>query len=250
MGGQGEEGFQQESSPPRFCVLGAMEGEVQEILFRMKETRPVSWNGFTFWEGELEGAKTVVGHTGVGKSMAAMVTQHILDMYSVKTLFYTGIAGALHPDLRRGDILIAEDCGQYDLYVGKWNIKRGQVPLTKYRFLASSLTLLELAGSFHHPEREGQVKKGRILTGDTFVHSKGGLLPGDKIFTSLKGDAVDMEGASAALVAEVNEVPFLLFRVISDRGEGRIPGGLKKFLNKASFLSAEFVIHMIRRLKD
>ena len=230
-------------------MLGAMEGEVQEILSRLKETRPVPWKGFTFWEGELEGAKTVVGHTGVGKSMAAMVTQHILDMYSVKTLFYTGIAGALNPKLKRGDIFIAEDCGQYDLYVGKWKIKRGQVPLTKYRFLAPPTALMEIAENFHHPEKGGKVMTGRILTGDTFVHSKGGLLPGDKIFTSLKGDAVDMEGASAALVAEVNEVPFLLFRVISDRGEGRIPGGLKKFLDKASFLSAEFVIHMIRGLK-
>lgn len=250
MGGQGEEAEPNVEFSPEICILAAMEGEVEGIVSRMEERRSLHWKGFTFWEGNLEGTRAVAGHTGIGKSMAAMVSQRILDMYSPNALFYTGIAGALNPELRRGDLLIAEDCVQYDLSVGKWGIKRGQVPLTNHRFFVPPARSLEIAEKFQHPEAEGRVRKGRVLTGDTFVHSSGSLTSGDKIFTSLKGDAVDMEGASAALVAEVNEVPFLLFRVISDSGEGRIPGGIKKFLRRASFISAEFMVYIIRGLKN
>ncbi|HEX2863309.1 MAG TPA: hypothetical protein VHN99_01965, partial [Deinococcales bacterium] len=47
--------------------------------------------------------------TGVGKVAAAMHTQAAIDRYRPRGLVFVGVAGALDPELKQMDVLIARD---------------------------------------------------------------------------------------------------------------------------------------------
>jgi adenosylhomocysteine nucleosidase len=54
-----------------------------------------------------------------------------------------------------------------------------------------------------------------------------------------------MEGASAGLVATVNEVPFVLVRTISDRADTSAPINFAAFVKQASATAWEFADHLL-----
>ncbi|MFQ3621105.1 MAG: 5'-methylthioadenosine/adenosylhomocysteine nucleosidase [Spirochaetales bacterium] len=226
------------------AILGAMDGEIQEFLKALDRKSEVQWTEFTFYRGILEGREVVVAKSGVGKTLSAMVTQRILDEYSPKAILFTGLAGSISARLEIGDTLIAEDCIQHDLDATALGFKRGEVPFTSYRIIPCDKKLVQ-AASFCIPE-QGKMVRGRVLTGDQFITRKD-WESHRYLVEDLKGDAVEMEGASVGLVATVNKVPFLLIRTISDKADSNAKVDFQTFLPKASRNSLHFVRHILRR---
>jgi 5'-methylthioadenosine/S-adenosylhomocysteine nucleosidase len=197
-------------------VLGALDGEIKELVEAVTDRREESWHGHHFHRGTLAESPVVVARSGVGKAYSAAVAQHLIDRYQPERLIFTGVAGALNPDYEIGDIVVARDCMQYDLDASDVGFARGEVPYTGLRELACDPELVRVASSVP-TETEG-VHVGRILTGDRFVTTA------DKeeyafLRQELFGDAVEMEGAAVGLVATVNEIPFVVIRTISDRAD-------------------------------
>ena len=94
---------------------------------------------------------------------------------------------------------------------------------------------------------DAKIISGRILTGDQFITEKSDEKR--KLFTdTLEGDAVEMEGASVGFTAFMNDIPFVLVRVISDRADGNAPKNFKSFLNKSSVRITEIVNHILEKL--
>jgi 5'-methylthioadenosine/S-adenosylhomocysteine nucleosidase len=175
-----------------------------------------------------------------------MLTQHLIDKYSPSALVFTGLAGGLNPKLEVGDIVLGTDCVQHDMDARAMGIPRGQIPYTEIRFLKSDQTLLDCAKTFVSDDIS--IHRGRILTGDQFIsRSNDGLY--DYMLTELKGDAVDMEGASVAVVATLNQIPFLLVRTISDKADDESLQNFTNFLPLASKRSAELICHVLRNYK-
>lgn len=243
-------------------LLGAMDGEIQEIRNAMNSREEITIGGWLkAYRGTLEDQPVFLGKSGVGKVMCAMSTQAIFDYISSgesaeetppstraprpRALIFTGLAGALNPQLHVGDTLIAGDCIQHDLDATSLGIKRGTVPYSPYRFLRSDLRLLDAAEGYR-PEA-GRVHTGRILTGDQFIARRN-----DPAYAymrdELEGDGVEMEGAAAALCAAVNSVPFLLVRTISDEADGKAEVKFREFLPRASRNSLNLLIHILSRL--
>ncbi|MBN2051130.1 MAG: hypothetical protein JW760_11830, partial [Spirochaetales bacterium] len=68
----------------------------------------------------------------------------------------------------------------------------------------------------------------------------------DKI-AALKGDAVDMEGAAAALPAYLGRVPYLLIRSISDQVRSGPVKGFRGIVRQGSARCLELVRWILRR---
>ncbi len=226
------------------AILGAMDGEIAEFVGSLERKSEERWTEFVFYRGLLESREVVVAKSGVGKTLSAMVTQKIIDQFSPKAILFTGVAGGISSKVEIGDTLIAEDCIQHDLDATALGFKRGEVPYLPYRVLPCDGNLIE-AASFCIPA-EGKTVRGRVLTGDQFITSRD--LPSHRyLVDELKGDAVEMEGASAGLVATVNKVPFLLIRTISDKADANAHTDFHSFLPRASKNSLHFVRHILRR---
>ena len=197
-------------------ILGAMECEVEELITKLSGYQRLSEGSFTWHRGELCGQQVVIGRCGVGKVLAAATTQRLIDTFSPTALICTGVAGALHPELQIGDVVVSLDCVQHDMDATPLGVRRGQIPYTEYFTLAADPRLLQAIADF--TSAEYQLRQGRILSGDQFVTHTIRQIHAE-VFSSLNGMVVEMEGAAIALVCKLNAVPFIVVRTVSDRAD-------------------------------
>lgn len=157
--------------------------------------------------------------TGVGKVAAGAGTRFLLDRYQVEVILIYGIAGALSPDVRLGDLVLADELIPGDVGIahsgGFGTTGPGlcederlvfhpsfQVPP---EMLERARAAAESTGLSHHI--------GRVLTCDQVVLDPELRAHLGSTFRAL---AVEMEGAAAAQIAACEEVPFIAVRAISD----------------------------------
>jgi nucleoside phosphorylase len=119
------------------------------------------------------------------------------------------------------------------------------VPYSTYRVFTCDPGLVERAMAVE-PER-GRAHLGRILSGDQFIADAARR---EALAREFEGDAVEMEGASVALVATVNEIPFLLIRTISDHADLSDEGSAVEFERVVELAAANSWHYLRTILKD
>jgi 5'-methylthioadenosine/S-adenosylhomocysteine nucleosidase len=226
------------------AILGAMSEEIDAFLTVLEDSEQRQWKGWKYYLGKLDGLEVLLARTGVGKVLAAMYTQYVIQSYSPESLIFTGIAGGLHPDLEIGDMVIAESFIQHDMDATALNFQLGEIPYTGIRLMHSDKDLLESTRDFQNPL--GKVLYGTVATGDQFISDKKHAL---NLYETLDASCVEMEGASVGLVCKMNDVPFLLIRIISDQADGKAPENFKAFLQTASRRSLQILRHVLAKLR-
>ncbi len=227
------------------AILGAMDGEISAFLEHAENIRREEWRGFTFHRGILSGKDTVIARSGVGKVMAALLSQHLIERFQPTHLLFTGLAGSIRRGIEIGDTVVGRECVQHDLDATALGFKRGEIPFTDYHLIPADPQLLDLASTYRPVE--GKLALGRILTGDQFM-TRAKLIESRYLIDELEGDAVEMEGASVALVAAVNRVPCLVVRTISDKADENAHADFNAFLPQASLNSWRCVAHILQGL--
>ncbi|HEU5378380.1 MAG TPA: 5'-methylthioadenosine/adenosylhomocysteine nucleosidase [Ktedonobacteraceae bacterium] len=213
----------------RIALVGAMEEEMEYYYERTTDRREVREGNFVFSEGMLFGQRVVMAFSGSGKVSAALTIQKLLDTYEdLAAVLMVGVAGALKNDLRIGDVVVSEDCAQYDLDITALGIRRGTIPDTGKRFIEADRHLLHLA--LQTPQNGHRVVRGRILSGDRFLTREETFECG-YLFDELEGSAIEMEGAAVAQVCDFNHVPFLIIRTICSELEGNQEEQYRNSLN-------------------
>lgn len=98
---------------PRVAVMNAYEPEIVLLRSNMTIEDTIMINGVEFTTGKLMGVDIVIFLTGISTVNAAMNTQLVLDRFTVTHIIFSGIAGGVNPELNIGDVVIAEQWGQY-----------------------------------------------------------------------------------------------------------------------------------------
>jgi adenosylhomocysteine nucleosidase len=221
-----------------------LDAELHAFLAVLESCRTEHSGPFTFHHGVLDGTPVVITKCGVGKVLAAMTAQKIIDAFRPSRILFTGIAGALHPDLDIGDLVIGSEYVQHDLDATPLGFALGEVPHTGIRIVAASHELVAAASSF--TVERGRSVTGRILSGDQFItHLEQERRA--QSFAELDGTAIEMEGASLALVCHLHAVPFVVLRTISDRADHNAAVDFERFLPVASRQSLNVVRHILAR---
>jgi adenosylhomocysteine nucleosidase len=96
-------------------IIGAMETEIAMLKEKMKLKSQRTVATLVFYEGMLNESPIVLVKSGIGKVNAAMCAQILIDIFNVGAIINSGVAGALHPDLEVGDIVIATEVMQHDI---------------------------------------------------------------------------------------------------------------------------------------
>ncbi|MDR2674307.1 MAG: 5'-methylthioadenosine/adenosylhomocysteine nucleosidase [Opitutaceae bacterium] len=250
----------------KFGILGALPQEVALIKRGMTVRRSVVAGGRTFHEGEWCGRRIVLALARVGKVSAALTTTLLLERFGVERVIFTGVAGALDPGLRPGDVVIAGRLLQHDMDARPL-FPRFEVPLLgRSEFAAALAPEAEaaarayvagaLAGDIPAGRRAAfgigtpAVRRGLVISGDQFV---GGAAHAAAL-RALRPDAlgVEMEGAAVAQVChEMGGVPVAVIRVISDRADGSAAVDFQRFVDDiAEYLTGGIVRVMLERGMD
>lgn len=226
-------------------LIGAMVEEVELIHKHLTQTRSVERAGITFTEGDLFGKTVIVCKSGYGKVNAAVTTQILIDSFQADAVIFTGVAGAIDPELDVGDIVISDDCLQHDVDVTALGYPRGIIPFLETSVFQADETLKGLAYEAGQKLFQGRVRLGRILSGDQFIADSAVVA---KLKEELHGTCTEMEGAAVAQVCSMNKVPFVVIRSMSDKADGSAHVSFAEFTVQAAKNSYRIVEEIIKRL--
>ena len=227
-------------------IIGAMEVEVKELKEQMQITRQLTKAGMEFCEGILEGQDVVVVRSGVGKVNAAVCTQILIDVFDVKAVINTGIAGSLKAEINIGDLVISSDLVHHDMDAVSFGYPKGQIPQMDVFSFEADKALADLAEKVcEEVNPEIQVFHGRVVSGDQFIADKETK---ENISTLFAGYCTEMEGAAIAQTAHLNEVPFVVLRAISDKADDSASMDYPTFEKQAVAHSVRLVRGMMKNL--
>ena len=199
-----------------------------------------------FHEGNLNGMPVVVVQCGVGKVNAAMCVQILADLYDVTHIINTGVAGSLNPALDIGDILVSKDAIQHDMDVTPLGYAKGQIPgLEQLAFAADEKLCKTAVEVCKKVNPDIHVTEGRVVSGDQFISSKEIK---DALIAEFHPDCTEMEGASIAQAAALNNIPYVVIRAISDKADGSAQEDYPTFEKKAAEHCAKLVQEMMKEL--
>lgn len=224
-------------------IIGAMELEVETLKSKMTVSRIVKKAGMEFYEGTLNGAQVVIVRSGVGKVNAALCVQILADVFDVTHIINTGVAGSLNAELDIGDILISGDALHHDVDATIFGYKPGEVPQLGIREFPADKRLMQLAkASCEKVNSDCRAVTGRVVSGDQFISSKEVK---QKLIDYFQGDCAEMEGASIAHGAYLNQIPFVILRAISDKADDSAEMDYPVFEKAAALHSAALVEDMV-----
>ncbi|MFC0213184.1 5'-methylthioadenosine/adenosylhomocysteine nucleosidase [Paenibacillus chartarius] len=226
-------------------LIGAMNEEIELLVQHMDNVTETERAGIVYREGRFQGKDVVVCRSGVGKVNAAVCTQILIDRYGVDAVIFTGVAGALDPELNIGDIVVSTECMQHDMDVTALGFERGVIPYERTSVFAADAALAELAYAASAALFPGKSKQGRVLSGDQFVASRDTVR---ELHEQLKGTCTEMEGASVAQVCSMNGIPYVVIRSMSDKADGSAHVNFAEFTVLASENSYRIVEEMLKRM--
>lgn len=220
-------------------IVAALQSEIDAVVAGMADSTEVSWNGFSRWIGSVAGSGVVVARCGVGKALASLVTQRLIDDIAPHRIILVGTAAALSASLRVKDTIVGSECIQHDVDATAVGLKKGEIPSLRIREIAGDSGLVAAASAV--VPVEGTLHVGTIVTGDQVIS---GRETPERLRREFNAVAVDMESAAIALVAHVNAIPFVAVKTISD-----IPGEPTEmvFSRAASFASSN-ALHLVSQM--
>ncbi|RBP62579.1 adenosylhomocysteine nucleosidase [Alkalibaculum bacchi] len=224
-------------------IIGAMEKEITILRERMDLTKIEEKASLTFYIGKLRDKNIVLVRSGIGKVNAAMCTQILIDIFHVDVVINTGVAGALHPDLNVGDIVVSTDSLQHDIDASVFGDPRGIVPGLKESIFVADQKLLDIIDGITIEDHK--IFKGRVLTGDQGIASSEIK---HFLVENFEGYCVEMEGGAIAHVCYLNEVPFLIIRAISDKADEEVEINYNEFVEFAAKNSSYMLESILEKL--
>ena len=156
------------------------------------------------------GEEILIRKCGIGKVNAALGAQRMINEFHPDCIISSGCAGGNGDDINIQDIIVSSELCYHDVYCGRAiddTTVYGQVQGLPARFQADP-ELLRKATQL-------SIHSGLIVTGDWFVDSKEKAREIIAHFPEAK--AIDMESTAIAQTCFLNNVPFISFRVISDK---------------------------------
>ncbi|EPD77734.1 5'-methylthioadenosine/adenosylhomocysteine nucleosidase [Atopobium sp. oral taxon 199] len=228
-------------------IIGAMEEEVALLKQEMTSERVVQIAGRTFHEGSIAQTPVVVVQSGIGKVNAAFCTQILIDRFGVDCIINTGIAGLLGDDLIVGSVVISTDCMQHDVDLRALGYPQGQIPGVETVSFSADKELRRQAVCAAQETAFGvKTVEGRIVSGDQFVAD---VAEADAL-KDFGAVCCEMEGAAIAQVAWLNNVPFVIVRLMSDKPGVSSELDYAAFEKTASRRCAKIVLRMVERLSQ
>ena len=223
-------------------IIGAMDVEIELIRSNITIENKKQYAGFTFYEGTYKGLNIVLTCCGGGKVNASSCTQILIDKFNVTGIINTGIAGSLNEKVKLCDIVISDNVTYHD--VRKTQMK---TCFPYKEFFTANENLMNLAVKAYENSaiKNSNYHIGRIVTGEAFV-SDNALK--SAIINNYSPYCVEMEGGAIGHVAEINEVPFLIIRSISDNADDNATMNYDEFEAIAANNSAKLVLNMLELL--
>jgi adenosylhomocysteine nucleosidase len=272
---------------PRIAVISAFEPEYDALSHSVSSPRSYHINGMQIVTGTMEGKRVVLMMSGISMVNAAMNTQLLLDRFQVSRIVFSGIAGGIDPLLKVGDVVVPDQWAEYLESVFARKDGDGFKPENFYsetlpnygmihpngvrvgnahaatayrRWFKADAAMVALASvvaktiSLRRCTNNAKCldHQPRVLVGGGGVSGPAFMDNADYrryLFDTFHANVLDMESAAVGHVAFANEIPFIVFRSLSDlAGGGDGANQMGTFMGLASANSATIVRAFVKAL--
>ncbi|MBU0632295.1 5'-methylthioadenosine/adenosylhomocysteine nucleosidase [bacterium] len=227
----------------KLAIMGAMPEEISPILEKIGSYKTTEYAGNKYYEATYCGVDLVLAYSKIGKVFSTLTAATMIEHFGAEKLLFSGVAGAVSPDLKVGDLVVATKLSQHDLDITAFGHPYGYVPEGSV-YVDADKGLIEISKSVA-AEMGLHVKEGIIATGDQFVANEERK---NWIGSTFNADALEMEGGSVAVVCNALNIPFFILRAISDAADMDASFSFDEFLESSAKISAEFVMKMVEKI--
>jgi len=228
----------------KIAIMGAMPEEIEPLLANVDEIKKIEYAKNIYYEAKYKGKEIVIAYSKIGKVFASLTATILIEKFGCNQLLFSGVAGAINPELKIGDLIIAKALCQHDLDITAFGHPFGYVPEGEV-CISTDEKLREIAKEVAK-KNSLTLKEGIIATGDQFVSS---VERKEFISSTFDADALEMEGASVAVVCDALGVPFFVLRAISDSADGSADIDFDTFLESSAKVSAHFILDMVEAIE-
>lgn len=166
-------------------------------------------NGFKVYYISRDAYDIYVVKTGMGEVAASAGVQYLIAKHNVSMIINFGVVGGLTEEMKKEKVCIVNqvvhykyDCSEFmDLKVGQVDGHKSIYLKTDEKLVNNVLTLMD------------GVKVVTCCSGDKFISTKEEK---EYLHNTFNGDICDMESSGIVLTCEMNNVPCLLFKAVSD----------------------------------
>jgi adenosylhomocysteine nucleosidase len=277
------------SAKGRTAILCAFEPEWTALVGLVKHPQTRILDGVRVVSGTLEGHSVLLMLSGVSMVNAALNTQFLIDHFPIDRIVFSGIAGGVDPALSIGDVIVPDRWVEsMELTLARATPDGFKAPawmpgMTGQPGYGMMLPRGVRVGSAHHPEEYRSafavdpgllalarsavgglalknctlaracldktpkvVIGGTGVSGPAFVDYKEYR---EYLYATFHAGVTDMESAAVAQVAFHNEIPFIVFRSVSDLAGGDASTNqMTTFMQLAADNSASVVTAFMRAL--
>jgi adenosylhomocysteine nucleosidase len=189
-------------------IVAALPIEVGFLVDRLAKVRKYSGAGHAVVEGECSGKLVALVVAGMGRESARRGAQLLLDGHRPRWIVSVGFGGALSPDLKRNDVVMATEV----------------LDLEGRRFAID-------VGVGVGPGGQGpRIVPGRLLTVDRIIRTAAEKADLRGRFAA---DVVDMETSAVAALCSERLVKFLSIRVVSDEAAVDLPAEVASLMTRS-----------------
>jgi len=229
----------------KIAIIGAMPEEVAPILEKLDSYKTIKYANNEYYEAKYNDVEIVVAYSKIGKVFSTLTATTMIEHFGCNKLLFSGVAGGINPELKIGDLIVATKLAQHDLDITAFGHPMGFVPGGSV-FIEADKGMIDLSKTVAL-ELGKKVIEGVIATGDQFVHNSAVK---DNIVKHFNADALEMEGASVAVVCDALNIPFFILRSISDTADTDASFSFDEFMQSSAIISAEFIMKMVDKLID
>lgn len=229
----------------KIAIMGAMPEEIAPILEKVGSYKTVEYAGNRYYEATYRGVRLVIAYSKIGKVFSTLTATTMIEHFGATKLLFSGVAGAISPTLKVGDLIVAIKLAQHDLDITAFGHPYGYVPEGTV-FVETDKEMIEISKEVAASMGKS-VQEGIIATGDQFVADEKRK---NWIGTTFGADALEMEGGSVAVVCDALNIPFFILRSISDAADMDASFSFDTFLETSAKESAEFVMKMVDRIVE
>ncbi len=213
-------------------IMGAMPEEMDKIIATISNKEIVERGSRIYYRGELFGQDVVAVFSRWGKVAAATTATNMILDFNVDRIVFTGVAGAISPELNVGDVVIGQRLYQHDMDARPL-MRRFEIPLTGKTSYETPLQNVEIMSQAVHNFLKTNKEFRKILAEQQILNPKmviGDIASGDLFISSSEMKhalsrnlpsvvCAEMEGAAVAQVCDDYGVPLVVVRVISDAAD-------------------------------
>lgn len=233
-------------------ILAPMPEEIELIIANMQVESVYESGRRKFYKGIFAGQDCVVALSRIGKVASSVTAAVMIEQFKINQLIVTGVAGAIAPHLKVGDIVVATEALQHDLDARPlW--PQFEAPLLDKAFFPCCETLVNKAmqscQDFILNDIQSTLSKedidlfslqqpklfsGQICCGDQFIGTNEQLT---RINSNLPNVlCVEMEGGAVGQICYEYNVPYVVVRTISDSANDHAPIDFSRYIqNVAKF---------------